>query len=244
MKSSNPILKPSIFAKYGAPDAAYMTIDGTVNKTAILMAVLLATAGFTWFVSGGDAGAALPWLFIGIIGGLVSCLATVFKKNWAPVTAPIYAAFEGLVIGGLSSILEAEYPGIAFQAAGLTIGVLFAMLFAYRARIIRATEKFKMGVFIATASIGIVYLASMVLGLFGVDLPYLHSAGPVGILISLVIVGVAALNLILDFDLIEQGSKSGAPQYMEWYGAFALMVTLIWLYIEILRLLSKLRSSK
>ncbi|MBM3935312.1 MAG: Bax inhibitor-1/YccA family protein [SAR202 cluster bacterium] len=241
MKSNNPILRQDTFRRYMEPAAATMTVEGTVNKTAMLFAILLATAGFTWFIARGNMGVVFPLLLVGAIGGLITALVTTFKKHLAPVTAPIYAALQGFVIGGISFVFDDMYPGIAFQAVGLTLCVMAAMLVAYRTGVIRATGKFKMGVIVATASIGLVYMASLLLGLFGVEVPLIHSAGPFGIIFSLIVVSVAALNLIIDFDFIEQAAGGGAPQFMEWYGAFALMVTLLWLYTEILRLLAKIR---
>jgi uncharacterized YccA/Bax inhibitor family protein len=167
---------------------------------------------------------------------------TVFKKSRAGVTAPIYALLEGLLLGGLSAIFEAQYPGIVIQAVGLTFGTLFCLLVAYTSRMIKVTQNFRLGVFAATGGIALFYLASMVLGFFGIHIPYIHEGGLIGIGFSLFIVVIAALNLVLDFDFIEQAAAQGAPRYMEWYGAFGLIVTLVWLYIEILRLLSKLRS--
>jgi uncharacterized YccA/Bax inhibitor family protein len=177
-----------------------------------------------------------------MIGGLIAALVTIFKKSWAGITTPLYALFEGLVLGGLSAIFEAQFPGIVLQAVGLTFGTLFCLLLAYSTRLIRATENFKLGVVAATGAIALIYLASFVLRLFGINIPYIHDGGLIGIAFSLFVVVVAALNLVLDFDFIESGAANGAPKYMEWYGAFGLMVTLIWLYIEMLRLLSKLRS--
>ena len=178
----------------------------------------------------------------GAIGGLIFALITIFKPTWAPVTAPIYAALEGLFIGALSAFAESKFPGIVLQATGLTFGILFALLGAYRSGLIKATENFKLGVAAATGGIFLVYMASFVLGMFGVAIPFLHDATPIGIGISVFICIIAALNLVLDFDFIENGADNGAPKYMEWLGAFGLMVTLIWLYIEILHLLMKLRS--
>ena len=178
----------------------------------------------------------------GAIGGLIFALITVFKPTWSPVTAPIYAALEGLFIGALSAFAESKFPGIVLQATGLTFGILFALLGAYRSGLIKATENFKLGVAAATGGIFLVYMASFVLGMFGVAIPFLHDATPIGIGISVFICIIAALNLVLDFDFIENGADNGAPKYMEWLGAFGLMVTLVWLYIEILHLLMKLRS--
>ena len=175
-------------------------------------------------------------------GGLIFAMITVFKKTWAPITAPIYAILEGLALGSISAMYEMRFAGLPMQAVGLTFGVLVALLLVYRTGIIRVTDKFRMGVVAATGGIFVFYLLTWILGFFGVRFPSVYGAGPLGIGISVAIVIVAALNLVLDFDFIESGARAGAPKYMEWYGAFGLMVTLIWLYLEILRLLSKLRS--
>jgi uncharacterized YccA/Bax inhibitor family protein len=174
----------------------------------------------------------------------VVAFATIFKKEWSPVTAPIYAALEGLALGGLSSVFEMKYPGIAMQSVGLTFTTLAAMLVAYRTGLIKATEKFKLGVVAATGAIALYYLIGLGLQFFGVAMPFLQGSSTASIVVSGVIVVVAALNLILDFDFIETGVQSGAPKYLEWYGAFGLMVTLVWLYLEILRLLAKARSRR
>ncbi|HEY7817633.1 MAG TPA: Bax inhibitor-1/YccA family protein [Vicinamibacteria bacterium] len=244
MRTANPTLNEKVFTAFGrtrAEDA--MSIQGTVNKTAILLALALLTAGWTWnlFTSSGNPEAVAPWLIGGAIGGFVVALVTTFKQTWAPFTAPVYALLEGLVLGGLSAMFEASYPGIAFQAVGLTAATLAALLLAYKSGLIRATPAFKKGVIAATGGIFLLYLASMVLGFFGIQIPGIFESGMVGILFSAFVVTIAALNLVLDFDLIERGAAQGAPKYMEWYGAFALLVTLIWLYIEILRLLAKTR---
>jgi uncharacterized YccA/Bax inhibitor family protein len=243
MRSGNPTLNRNAFTGVRDIGAEPMTLQGTVNKTGFLLIFLFAAAAWTWSRAGagGEIG---PWILIGAVGGLVTALVTVFKKNWSPVTAPVYALLEGLVIGGISAILDQRFPGIAMQAAGLTFGTLFCLLLAYSSGMIRVSANFKLGVVAATGGIMLVYLASMLLGLFGHAIPFIHDNGPVGILFSLFVVGVAAMNLVLDFDLIESAAGIGAPKYMEWYGAFALMVTLIWLYIEMLRLLSKLRSRR
>ncbi len=217
-----------------------MTITGTVNKTAMSLAVLMVAAMYVW---GKGAQGQLPmfWVWGGVIGGFVMALATAFKPVWAPYTTPLYAALEGLALGGISYVFEQTYPGIVAQAVFLTFGTLGALLFAYRSGLIRATENFKLGVFAATGGIGLVYLLSFVLGFFGISVPLIHSSGTFGILFSMFVVVIAALNLVLDFDFIEQGAERGAPKYMEWYGAFGLLVTLVWLYLEILRLLTKLQ---
>jgi uncharacterized YccA/Bax inhibitor family protein len=169
-------------------------------------------------------------------------MVTIFKKTWAPVTAPIYALLEGLVLGGLSAVFELKYPGIAMQAVGLTFGTLFVMLLAYKSGLIKVTQKFRMGVVAATGGIMVFYLIEMLLGFFGIQFTTINGAGPIGIAVSLFIVAIAALNLVLDFDFVEQGVAAGVPKYMEWYAAFGIIVTLVWLYLEILTLLSKLRS--
>ncbi|HXV62553.1 MAG TPA: Bax inhibitor-1/YccA family protein [Vicinamibacteria bacterium] len=249
MRTMNPTLNENVFVKLAPARTAVggaMSVAGTVNKTAILLMLALLTAGWTWnlYTASGNPAAVSPWLFGGLIGGLVAALVTVFKQAWAPVTAPIYALLEGLVLGGISAIFEASYPGIVVQAIGLTFGTLAALLLAYKAGLIRVTDTFRKGVVAATGGIFLFYMASFVLGFFGISLPLIHSSGTFGILFSLAVVGVAALNLVLDFDLIERGAARGAPKFMEWYAAFGVMVTLVWLYLELLRLLAKLRDRR
>jgi uncharacterized YccA/Bax inhibitor family protein len=245
MRTGNPTLSAETFRHAGRaidPSRA-MTIQGTVNKTGFLLLIVLAGAAWTWslfFTAGAQA--VTPYIWGGAVGGLVVAIATAFRPTWAGVTSPIYAALEGLFLGAISGFFEAMYPGIVLQAVGLTFGTLFALLMTYTSGLIRATENFKLGIVAATGGIFLVYMATMLLGLFGVRIPLIHASGPVGILFSLFVVVIAALNLVLDFDFIERGSAEGAPKHMEWYGAFGLLVTLIWLYIEILHLLSKLRS--
>lgn len=248
MRTGNPTLKESVFLDAGSGHVYVgsddvMTINGTVNKTGFLLFLLLLTAGGAWYqidlVS--NPGQAMPYILGGAIGGLVLALITTFRPQWAAVTAPLYALFEGLFIGAISALYEAQYPGIVMQAVMLTFGTMAALLLAYRSGLVKATENFKLGVVAATGGIFIVYLASLVLGLFGIQIPLIHESGPVGILFSLFVVVVAALNLVLDFDFIESGVNANAPKHMEWYGAFGLVVTLVWLYIEFLRLLAKLR---
>jgi uncharacterized YccA/Bax inhibitor family protein len=242
LRSNNPVLKESVFAGEVAPGGA-MTIQGTVNKTGLLLLFAVVTAAWTWGLSHSEnPQAAYPWLIGGAIVGFITALVTVFKKNWAPITAPIYALAEGLFLGAISAAFERAYPGIAIEAISLTFAVLFVLLLAYKTGIIRATRGFKLGVIAATVAIGLVYLANFVMVLFFHNsISPLYSSTPLGIGLSVVIVIIAALNLILDFDLIETGARMGAPKYMEWYSAFALMITLIWLYLEILRLLGKTR---
>lgn len=255
MRTGNPALNDKTFENFGVyrrdlaaerSPADTMTINGTAQKTMFLLVLAMGTACFTWSKTfsavEADPAAALPWAFGGAIVGLVAALAICFKNTWAPALAPVYALAEGLFLGGVSASLEAQYPGIVIQAVGGTFGTLFGLLFAYQSGLIKATENFKLGIVAATGGICLVYLLSMIGGFFGFPIPYIHAAGPIGIGFSLVVVVIAALNLVLDFDFIEQAAERGAPKYLEWYGAFALMVTLVWLYMEILRLLSKLRS--
>lgn len=192
----------------------------------------------------GNVDAMSLWMMVGLIGGMIVAFVTIFKKTWAPVTAPLYAVLEGFALGGISAMLEATYEGIVIQAVALTFGTAGCLLIAYKSGVIKATENFRLGVVAATGGVMLIYLATYILGFFGIAIPYIHENGLIGIGFSLVVVVIAALNLVLDFDFIEKGAEHGAPKYMEWYAAFGLMVTLIWLYIEILRLLSKLNSRK
>lgn len=225
-----------------ATDGNVMTLKGAINKTIILFAILLVTGIISWKMTWSGQIATPILLIGGTIGGLILGLVTSFAKKAAPITAPIYAAFEGVVLGSISSMFEAAYSGIVFQAVALTLLVFGLMLFMYKTGILKASGKFMKGVFIATAAIGIFYLVSFIVGLFTPAFSEFLFANPlIGIVISVIIVAVAALNLILDFSTIENGANSGAPKYMEWYAGFGLMVTLVWLYIEILRLLSYLR---
>jgi uncharacterized YccA/Bax inhibitor family protein len=248
MKTSNPAFRSSVYRGQGM-QAAYgetMTVEGTIHRTGILLLCVLATALYTWsrFLATRDPASVGPPILVGVFGGFIMAMVTCFKKEWSPVTAPIYALLEGLFLGGVSAMLEMRYPGIAIQAVGLTFGTCFCMLMAYRSGLIRATRRFTIGVVAATGGICLVYFLSMLLGFFGIGVPGIFGGGPVGVLFSLFVVVIAALNLVLDFNFIEQGVEQGAPKYMEWYGAFGLMVTLVWLYLEILRLLSKLRGRR
>ena len=241
MRTSNPMLKETTFSK-AMTGLETMTLQGAVNKTVALLALVVIGAGYTWNLYYNQGPAAVqPWMFGGLIGGLVLALITVFKAQWAPKTAPLYAVLEGLALGGISAMFEARFPGIVIQAVGLTFGTLFALLVLYKSRVIRVTENFRLGIFAATGGIALVYLVSVVGRMFGWEMPLIHESGPLGILFSLFVVGVAALNLVLDFDFIERGDGV-APRYMEWYAAFGLIVTLVWLYLELLRLLAKLKE--
>lgn len=244
-RSGNPGLNDKTFTGLPRPAslAERMTLSGTINKSFLMLVVLMAGAFWPWsqYLSTGDGGIVSGSLLVGAIGGLVLALVISFRQTLAPWLALPYAALEGLAIGGISALLERRYPGIAIQAVGLTFGVLAVLLVAYRAGLIRVTERFRAIVIAATGAIALVYLVSMVLGFFHVNVPVLNSGSPLGILLSLGIIAVAAMNLLLDFDLIESGVAGGAPRYMEWYAAFGLMVTLVWLYMEILRLLANSR---
>jgi uncharacterized YccA/Bax inhibitor family protein len=242
MRSSNPVLAGRIFEKAGvaAPGSSVMTINGTINKIGLMLLLVIAAAAYTWkMVMGADPGRAGTMAIAGAIGGFIMAMVTVFRPRSSAVTAPIYAILEGLLLGAISAMINTAYPGVAFQAVLLTIGTLFTMLFLYRSGRIRATPRFRRGVLMATGAVFFAYLASWIMSLLGMPVGFMHSSGPVGILVNIAIIVIAALNLIIDFDFIEKGSRMEAPKYMEWYGAFGLMVTLIWLYIEFLRLLAR-----
>lgn len=251
MRSGNPALKDNTFLDLGSgsvvtSDGNVMTLNGTVNKTAMLLVLTMLTAAFAWSQALTPQGELAPgfnvYVWGGAIGGFVIAMVTVFKKTWAPVTAPLYALVEGFFLGAISAMYNHLYEGIVIQAVMLTFGTLFALLMAYRSGLIKATENFKLGVVAATGGIMLVYLATIVLRMFGINMPMIHDNGIVGIGFSLFVIVIAALNLVLDFDFIETGVEQRAPKFMEWYGAFGLMVTLVWLYIEFLRLLAKLQS--
>lgn len=261
MRTANPALNAGTFenlerylannrAGSAEAPAAYraMTIYGTAHKTLILLAIAFFAAGFTWnkFRQYADPEtgirAMMPWaLGFAIAGFLVAVVTIMGNKKWAMFSAPVYAILEGLFLGAVSVIFESFYTGIVIQAVGLTLCVAIALLLAYISRLIKPTENFKLGVCAATGGIALLYLVSWIMSMFGLNLPYIHAGGPIGIGFSVVVCIIAALNLVLDFDFIEEGAKRGAPKYMEWYAAFGLMITLVWLYLEILRLLSKMR---
>jgi len=252
MKTSNPALGQNTFNDFDssalsdATGTGHMTLSGTVNKTGVLLVCAMVTAVYTWhqFLQTRQVADIAPLVLTGALMGFVVAMVTIFKKEWSPVTAPIYALLEGLALGGISAVAEMRYPGIGIQTVSLTFGTLFILLFLYRTGIIKVTEKLRLGIIAATGGIAALYLIELVMGLFGggVHFAAINGSGALGIGFSVVVVAVAALNLVLDFDFIERGVSVGAPKYMEWYGAFGIMVTLIWLYLEILRLLSKMRS--
>ena len=256
MTSSNPAFSQDMFAGYAQvygkerTRSAVTTVQGSVAKTFLLLAILSFTALWSWN-SFGTAQFPRVLLPVSAIGGLIVAMITIFKPTAAPVTAPIYAALEGVFLGAISKIYDIAYAakfegtgGIAMQAVMLTSGVLFVMLFIYGTRLIRVTEKLQMGIIAATGALALFYMITMLLSLFGVHMPLVFSSSPMGIGFSVLVVGLAAFNLLLDFDFIEQGAYHQAPKSLEWYGAFGLMVTLIWLYLEILRLLAKLSDRR
>jgi uncharacterized YccA/Bax inhibitor family protein len=245
MRSGNPVLQESTFTDISQRGYVQpMTLTGVVNRSVLMLLLVAATAAGVWSYSGSHPAVMYPAVMTGALGGFLVAMATSFKRSWAPVTAPIYAVLEGLFIGGISMVMEQRFPGLVLQAVLLTFGVMFALLAAYQSRIIRPSETFKSVIVGATFGILVVYLVSMGVQLFfHTAIPLIFDTGPVGITFSLVVVGIAALNLVLDFDFIEHGIAYGAPKWMEWYAAFGLTVTLVWLYIEILRLLAKTRRS-
>lgn len=240
MRSGNPSLNSSTFDKHrNLSNDNPMTLQGTVNKVFILLFLLIFSSIIVWNIHGNGFDV-IPIVIGGAILGFIIALVTIFNKKISPITAPIYAILEGLFVGGISAIYESEFQGITIQAVLITFGVLFALLLAYSSRLIKPSENFKLGIVAATGGIFLVYLFDIILSFFGMNVPFIHESSPVGILVSVVIVIIASLNLILDFDFIEEGCKSNVPKYMEWYTAFGLIVTLVWLYLEILRLLSKI----
>lgn len=238
-RSGNPTLNDKSFqiseSTYGDNR---MTLNGTVNKTGMLLLLIIGSAYYSWT----HAEQMMPLLGVGAIVGFILALVTMFKPQWAGITVPLYGIAEGLFLGGISLMFEYKFPGIVMRAVGLTFGVFISLLLAYRSGMIKPTENFKLMIASATGGIAVVYLVSFVMSFFGMRLNFLYDSSPLSIGISLFVVGIAALNLVLDFDFIENGAERGAPKYMEWYGAFGLAVTLIWLYLEILRLLAKLQS--
>ena len=240
-RSANPALSSKTFSDFVVDANNHvMTVNGTVNRVIVSLLILLFFGSVTYTLGN----LALPLMIVGFIGGLIVAFITIFKKHLAPKTVPIYSALEGMALGGLSYVFNQMYEGIVFQAIFLTLGILFSLLFAYKSRLIKPTENFKLGVTAATGGIFVVYMISFVMSLFGSTLPVMdiNNSSMFSIGFSLLVVVIASLNLVLDFDFIEEGAEKGAPKYMEWYGAFGLLVTLIWLYIEILHLLAKLRG--
>ena len=247
MRTGNPALSEKTFQSFSAIDSR-MTLQGTVNKSFFLISLVFLSGYYTWqsaYPSGWskEAVPSFPsWYLPAIIGALIIAFIIIFKKTTAPYLAPVYAVLEGAALGAISSFFEYRYPGIVMQAVMCTFGTFSALLMAYKSGFIKATENFKLGVVAATGGIALVYLIDLGLSFFGQQVPFIHENGPIGIAVSLGITIVAALNLVLDFDFIEKGVEQGAPKYMEWYASFGLLVTLIWLYLEMLRLLAKTRD--
>ncbi|MBS2036789.1 Bax inhibitor-1/YccA family protein [bacterium] len=247
MRSGNPALKPTTFTQYsttvtGGGRGETMSLAGVANKTGLMLLFLCGGAGITWKLLALHSPAVMPLFLGGMLANFILSMIIIFKKDTAPYLSIPYAFCEGLTLGGLSAIFEMRYPGIVMQAVGATFGTLLCLLAAYRSGLIKPTENFKLGVVAATGGICMLYGMTMLLRLFGMNMPFVHDTGMFGILFSLGVVVVAALNLVLDFDFIESGVDAGAPKSMEWYAAFGLMVTLIWLYLEILNLLAKLQG--
>ncbi len=249
-QSGNPTLSQKIFDRsITQQDAGTMTVRGTINKFGFLLFMVLAGATYTWYLYyNNQPQTMMILLWVGIIGGLISVLAISFKPTLAPYLSPAYGILEGFFLGAISAIIneafKAKYPGLVMQAVGLTFGVAIAMFLLYNFRVIKATQRFKSIIFTATAGIFVFYLITLVLGFFHVNIPFMYDSSALGIGLSIFIVAIAALNLIIDFDMIEQGADNGAPKFMEWYGAFGLLVTMVWLYIEILKLLSRFAGRK
>src|SRR5262245_7467178 len=246
MATANPAANVSIYdrAGFAASVANVMTLQGTIFKTSVLLAILVAAGSVTWSRTLDSPTTAYPFMLGGGIVGFIIAMVTIFKPTASPITAPLYAACQGLFLGAISAAYNAVYHGLVVQAIGLTLGVFAALLIIYSSRIIRATENFKIGVMAATGGVFLLYVAQIVLSFFGISIPFIHQSGWLGIGFSIAVVIIASLNLILDFDFIETGVQRGAPKYMEWYGGFSLLVTLVWMYLEILRLLAKLQSNR
>ena len=236
-RSGNPAFTKNFTGlSYDLPLEQRMTLDGAVNKTGILLALCF---------TGGFIGWNIPALMIpGAIIGFILAMVTIFRSpSKARSTDTLYSLYQGIFVGGITMFFEAQFPGIAIQAIGLTFGILASLLFCYKSGLIKPTENYKLMVSSATMGIALLYLNRIKMTLYdSASISLIHSNGLAGIGFSLFVVAIAALNLVLDFDFIEEGAEKGMPRYMEWYGAFSLMVTLIWLYMEILRLLAKLRS--
>jgi uncharacterized YccA/Bax inhibitor family protein len=249
-QSGNPTLSQKIFNRsLTQTDGSTMTVRGTINKFGFLLFMVVAGAAYTWHLYyNNQSQTMMTFMWVGIIGGLISVIAICVKPTWAPYLSPAYGILEGFFLGAISAILNdafaEKYPGLVIQAVGLTFGVAIAMFLLYNFRVIRATQRFKSIIFTATLGIAIFYGLTLILGLFHIDVPFMYDSSMLGIGLSLFVVAIAALNLIIDFDMIEKGAGSGAPKFMEWYGAFGLLVTIVWLYVEILRLLSRFAGRK
>lgn len=244
MRTLNPVLKDDIFLRdRDFTTSERMSVEGTIHRSITALALCFLSAIFTWNFAP-EWGLIGPFSLIGGLGGFIIAIITIFKKSWAAFTTPLYAILEGALLGGISFLFEQSYPGIVFQAVVLSFGVLFAMLLIYRLGIIKVTDRLRIGITAAIGAIVLVYFVGFIMSFFGAQIPYIHQAGPIGIGFSLVVVGIAAFSLLLDFDSIERGAAAGLPKYMEWFAAFGLLVTLVWLYLEMLQLLSKLQQRR
>jgi uncharacterized YccA/Bax inhibitor family protein len=243
MRTSNPALGKRIESlSFSSEQSEKMTITGTIQKSAIMLFLLVAAGSISWRAFLGGMAWVGPAVGVSAILGFIIAMITIFKPGISHITAPLYAVAEGVFLGAISAMYNSLYNGIVFQAFMLTTVTLGIMLILYRSGVLRATPKFRRGIFIATSAVLVVYLLQWILSIFGGNgFPMINGSGMLGILFSVVVVGIAALNLIMDFDMIEQSTANGMSKKYEWYGAFALMITLVWLYLEILRLLSKLR---
>lgn len=239
MRTGNPALRTGVFSQAaGRAQKGAMSLQAVVDKSFILLGLVFLTSWLSWQ----NPSRFGPFMFFALIAGFILAMVIIFKKETARFIAPVYALTQGIFLGTLSAYFESYYPGIVIQAVALTMGTLLCLLFAYKTKLIKVSEKFRLGVVVATGAIALIYFISIIASFFGKSVPVIHQAGFLGIAFSLFVVVIAALNLVLDFDFIERGVESGAPKYLEWYAAFSLMVTLIWLYLEMLRLLAKLRS--
>lgn len=239
----NPVFNQNVIERERVLDSEPMTINGAINKTFILFGLLLATSLAVWtlFFQGYADKVSLLFM-VGLATSIISFIVIMFNRSAISIAAPVYAASEGLVLGGISAMFEKAYPGIAIQAVSATLMALFSMLFLYRIGAIKCTDKFRSVLFISTLSIAGIYLINLIGSFFGMQVPQIFTSSLIGIGFSLVVVVIASLNLIIDFDFIERGAQQMIGKSYEWYGAFGLMVTLVWLYIEILNLLAKLRD--
>lgn len=249
MRASNPVLSRLAEAARDTLSTTargdVMTRAGTAGKSIVLLVLCAFSASFTWTqVAGGNTAIVMPALLVGGLGGFIMAMVVSFKPNTAPITAPIYAVLEGLMLGAISALFNAKYAGLPQQAVLLTFAVALGVFTLYRMNILKATEGFRRMVVGATIGIAVFYLVNIVLTMFGVNMGYTMSSSPIAIGINLVIAGVAAMNLVLNFDDIDQAVRMGAPKRMEWYGAFGLMVTLVWLYLELLRLLARMQGRR
>jgi len=252
VQTSNPAFSEAVFSDFASQSAApawageearvqTMTIQGTTSKCLLSLAVLTGAGAWTWSLAASGTNV-LPWVIGGVLVGTILAFATIFIPKIAPYTTLPYAAAEGLALGGISQFFDATYSGIVMNAILLTLAILFVMLALYTSRIIRVTDKLRIAIVAATGAILLVYVLTWILAMFGVGIPYIHSNGLIGIGFSLFVVGIAAFNLLLDFDFIERGERAGLPKSMEWYGTLGLLITLVWLYLSILRLLAKLQE--